>query len=44
MVTIRALFRTQISKMNLFLKDLAFSKKLHLKCLKGSEYASDTEA
>ena len=45
MVTIRGLFRTQISKMIFFFKDLkAFSKKLNLRCLKGSEYASDTEA
>ena len=29
----------------IFLKELtAFSKKLHLKCLKGSEYTSDAEA
>ena len=35
MVTIRGLFRTQISKMNFFWKVLmTFSKKLHLRCLK----------
>ena len=45
MVTIRGLFRTQISKIIFFKKDLAsVSKKLHLRCLKDSEYASDTEA
>ena len=45
MITIRDLFRTQISKMIFFSKDLTvFSKKLHLRYLKGSEYASDAEA
>ena len=49
-VTIRGLFRTQISNMISFFvfffwKDLLdFSKKPHRRCLKGSEYASDTEA
>ena len=44
-VTIRGSFRTQTSKMNI-LKNVStvVSKKLHLRCLKTSEYASDTEA
>ena len=43
MVTIRGLFRTQISKMNLFFrKDLMdFDKKLHLDVWEGSEYACE---
>ena len=43
MVTIRGLFRTQISKMNLFFrKDLTdFDKKLHFDVWEGSEYACE---